>query len=255
MKISIQYSNQNVVVGIIEMKNNITILGYGAGISKSIAHRFGSEEFILCLVARNKNKLNQAVLELQEKGVEAYAFQYDLSDIEIIPKLIEEIKLKIGDVKNILWNAFSDSKGDLLNISPSVLTKDVHLRVSSYIATVQACLPDLEANSGSILSTNGIFALDIKSTDSIARPYASLTIAAAAQYKTTNLLIQSLVKSNVFVGQVIVNGFVDDTSCDQNQNYTVHPDQVAQEFWKMFLSKSHNSAICGQLVPHEQIEI
>lgn len=233
------------------MKNNITILGYGVGISKSIAHYFGSQGFTICIVARNSNKLNQAVLELQEVGVEVHAFQYDLSDTEIIPKLIEEIKFKIGEIKNILWNAFNDSKGDLLNITPSVLTKDFHLRVTSYIATVQACLPDLEANSGSILSTNGIFALDIKSTDLIARPYAPLTIAAAAQYKTTNLLIQSLAKSNVFVGQVIVNGFIDGTPGGQDQNYRVHPDQVAQEFWKMFLSKSYNSAICGHLVPHE----
>jgi short-subunit dehydrogenase len=234
------------------MKNNLVILGYGPGISKSIAYRFGREKFTICLVARNKSKLDQAVSNLRDKGIEAYAFQCDLSDLEQIPDLIGNIKATVGSIKNILWNAFNDSKGDLLQTSPSSLTDDFHIRVSSYVAMVQACLPDLDANNGSILSTNGIFALDNTQTDSMAYPYASLAIPAAAQNKTTNLLMRNLSKTKIFVGQVIVNGFVTGTAGGEKQNYTVHPDEVAQKFWEMYSSRTPNSMTCGQLVDMSQ---
>ncbi len=60
--------------------------------------------------------------------------------------------------------------------------------MSSYIATVQACLGDLEKNHGSILSTNGIFAFDAVGIDLVAKEYSSLATTAAAQYKPPTCL-------------------------------------------------------------------
>ena len=64
---------------------------------------------------------------------------------ENIPELIHQIKNQFGEIKNIHWNAFHDIEGDLLTLNPFDLTKSFHLRVSSYIATVQACMDDLKA--------------------------------------------------------------------------------------------------------------
>lgn len=36
------------------MKNNIIIFGYGLGISRALAYRFGQEGYIVGLVARDK---------------------------------------------------------------------------------------------------------------------------------------------------------------------------------------------------------
>ena len=126
------------------MNNNIIIFGYGTGISKAVAHKFGKEGYKIGLVARNAQKLEKAILELKAQGIEAYAFACDLAVLEDIPNLIKRIKDQLGEIKNIHWNAFHDIEGNILETPPLELTKSFHIRVSSYIATVQACLGDLE---------------------------------------------------------------------------------------------------------------
>ena len=108
------------------------------------------------------------------------------------------------------------------------------------------CSGDLEKNHGSILSTNGIFAFDAVGIDFVAKEYSSLATTAAAQYKTTNLLAHSLADSNVYVSQVIVNGFVDGTSGAQDKTYTVHPETIAEQFWYLHQHKQETVSFCGE---------
>jgi len=230
------------------MNNNIIIFGYGTGISKAVAHKFGKEGYKIGLVARNAEKLEKAILELKTQGIEAYAFTCDLAVLEDIPNLVKRIKDQFGEIKNIHWNAFHDIEGNILETNPLDLTQSFHIRVSSYIATVQACLRDLEKNNGSILSTNGIFAFDAVGIDLVAKEYSSLAIAAAAQYKTTNLLAHSLADSNVYVSQVIVNGFVDGTPGAQDKSYTVHPETIAEQFWSLHQHKQETVSLCGEAI-------
>ncbi|AFI97272.1 SDR family NAD(P)-dependent oxidoreductase [Acinetobacter baumannii] len=230
------------------MNNNIIIFGYGTGISKAVAHKFGKEGYKIGLVARNAQKLEKAILELKAQGIEAYAFACDLAVLEDIPNLIKRIKDQLGEIKNIHWNAFHDIEGNILETPPLELTKSFHIRVSSYIATVQACLGDLEKNHGSILSTNGIFAFDAVGIDLVAKEYSSLATTAAAQYKATNLLAHSLADSNVYVSQVIVNGFVDGRPEAKDKTYTVHPETVAEQFWYLHQHKQETVSLCGEAI-------
>lgn len=56
------------------MKNNIIIFGYGLGISRALAYRFGQEGYIVGLVARDKKKLEEQVLELRLANIDAHFF-------------------------------------------------------------------------------------------------------------------------------------------------------------------------------------
>lgn len=73
--------------------------GYGTGISKAVAHKFGKEGYKIGLVARNAQKLEKAILELKAQGIEAYAFACDLAVLEDIPNLIKRIKDQLGEIK------------------------------------------------------------------------------------------------------------------------------------------------------------
>jgi hypothetical protein len=84
--------------------------------------------------------------------------------------------------------------------------------------------------------------------DLVAKEYTSLAITAAAQYKTTNLLAHSLADSNVYVSQVIVNGFVDGTSGAQDKTYTVHPETIAEQFWYLHQRKQETVSLCGEAI-------
>ncbi len=84
--------------------------------------------------------------------------------------------------------------------------------------------------------------------DLVAKEYSSLATTAAAQYKATNLLAHSLADSNVYVSQVIVNGFVDGTSGAQDKTYTVHPETVAEQFWYLHQHKQETVSFCGEAI-------
>lgn len=56
------------------MNNNIIIFGYGTGISKAVAHKFGKEGYKIGLVARNAQKLEKAILELKAQGIGSLRF-------------------------------------------------------------------------------------------------------------------------------------------------------------------------------------
>lgn len=228
------------------VKKTLVIFGYGSGISKSVAKHFGKMGFELGIVARNTQNLENAVEELKDLEIKAHAFTADLKDLKNIPVLINNIRNTLGSVQNILWNAFQDDRGNLIEQDPAALTQAMHIRVSSYIAMVQACMCDLEGNQGAVMSTNGILALDHLEADIFALDYASLAIAATAQYKTTNILNHTLKPKGIFVGQVIVNGFVQGTAGVEDSPSNIHPDTIAESFWSLYTNKQNHNIIVGK---------
>ena len=62
------------------MAKTVIVAGYGTGISKAVAEKFGAEGFSVALVARNADRLAKGVTELQGKGIKAAAFTADLGD-------------------------------------------------------------------------------------------------------------------------------------------------------------------------------
>ncbi len=88
--------------------------------------------------------------------------------------------------------------------------------------------------------------------DLFAKEYSSLATTAAAQYKTTNLLAHSLADSNVYVSQVIVNGFVDGRPEAKDKTYTVHPETVAEQFWYLYQHKQETVSLCGEAIQAAQ---
>lgn len=62
----------------------IAIVGAGAGLGMSIAKKFGQNGFRVALIARNGDKLNQLISELEQLGIEAAPFQADILNKEEI---------------------------------------------------------------------------------------------------------------------------------------------------------------------------
>jgi NADP-dependent 3-hydroxy acid dehydrogenase YdfG len=62
------------------MSKIILVAGYGPGISKAVAQKFGAEGFTVALVARRADKLAAGVKALEDAGVKAAAFPANLGD-------------------------------------------------------------------------------------------------------------------------------------------------------------------------------
>ena len=86
------------------MKNNgvALITGGGTGIGLSIAKKLHAMKKTVVLVGRRKNKLLQARKLLKSR---CYIFESDISDLNSIPILVNNIEKKIGPIDILINNA------------------------------------------------------------------------------------------------------------------------------------------------------
>src|ERR1700682_3596825 len=80
------------------MAKTIVVVGYGPGISASVAEKFGAEGFAIALIARNAEKLGQAVRILNEKGISARAFPADAGEPASIRAAIANARAELGRI-------------------------------------------------------------------------------------------------------------------------------------------------------------
>ncbi|MEX0445811.1 SDR family NAD(P)-dependent oxidoreductase [Xenorhabdus sp. SGI246] len=231
------------------MKHTILICGYGPGISHAVAQRFGKAGHSVALIARNAQRLTSAVEEFAAEGIQAWAFPANLNDIEELKLIVTDVRSVLGPIGILHWNAFLGIEGNLLSTLPSDLSKSFEIRVTSYIAAVQECLPDLKAHKGSVLTTSGIMALSDPTIDIFATGYAALAISVAAQHKATRILTHTLAPYDIYVGEVIVNGFVNRTPGGAGKNSTIEPADIAEQFWKLYTTRQTHSIIFGATIP------
>lgn len=227
------------------MKNAIMICGYGPAIAHAVARRFGAAGYPVALVARNALRLSDAVVTLTRDGIMARGFVADLGDIAAVRRVISEVREALGPVEILHWNAFSDTEGDLLSTPADLLLHSLSVRVAGYVAAVQALQADLETTRGAVLATSGVLAFYGPEIDRSARDFGALSVSVAAQHKATGLLALTLGERGVYVGEVVVKGFVKGSAGAAQYHATIDPKDIAEQFWKMFMARDTSSVIVG----------
>ena len=143
------------------------------------------------------------------------------------------------------WNAFMDVEGDLLTAAPGALAASLNLRVVQYLAAVQTLLPRLAAERGAVLATSGVMALDDAAINALAGGYGILAVSVAAQHKANALLAPRLAAQGVYLGEVVVAGFVQHTPGAEQHPHALNPDDIAQSFWDLHSARQVHSLIFG----------
>ena len=78
------------------MSKSIVVIGFGPGISTSVAEKFGAEGFSVALVARNAERLAAGVAALKAKGIAAADFPADASKPASIRGAIAKARAAFG---------------------------------------------------------------------------------------------------------------------------------------------------------------
>jgi len=221
------------------------ISGYGPGISRAVAKRFGREGYQLALVARSQDKLEAAVKELGELGITAKAFPCDLGDTARVGQLVQEVRKSLGKISMIHWNAYQSGAGDVTSANVEELKQAFNVGVSSCVVAVQQALEDLKEERGALLITGGGFSSFDDQGDGMIVEYSAmgLGIVKAAQRKLAGVLSKKLAPHGVYVGQVLVLGTVKGTAFDSG-NATLEADTVAEQFWKLASERREATAVC-----------
>lgn len=224
------------------MSKTILVCGFGPGISTAVAEKFGAEGYAVGIVSRSKDKLEVGVKSLRDKGIRAQGFVCDLGDPSAIGVMVKAAREALGPIHVVQWTAYTGSAGDLLTADKKSLDVAMDVAVIGLITAVQTALPDLKANKGSILVTNGGLGYSNPQIDAMAVSWNAmgLALANAAKSKLVGLLSAKLKDEGVYVGQVVVMGSVKGTPFDQG-NATLEGATIADAFWDLETKRSEIS--------------
>jgi NAD(P)-dependent dehydrogenase (short-subunit alcohol dehydrogenase family) len=218
------------------MPKTIIVGGYGSGISKAVAERFGAEGFAVALIARSADKLAAGVKELEGKGVKAAGFPANLGDPTAAREAVKKVRAALGPITVLQWTAYDGGAGDLTTADPAAIRSVLDVGITGFLAAVQEALPDLRREKeAAILVTNGGLGYFDPKVDAVGVKWNAmgLSVVNAAKHKLVGLLFQKLAPDNVYVGEVVVLGSVKGTAFDDGQA-TVEATTVAAKFWELY---------------------
>jgi NAD(P)-dependent dehydrogenase (short-subunit alcohol dehydrogenase family) len=222
------------------MSKSIVVIGFGPGISTSVAEKFGAEGFCVALVARNAERLAAGVGALKAKGIAASAFPADASNPASIRAAIAKARTAFGAITVIHWNAYSGAEaGDLMATDPAAVRGVFDVAVVGLLAAVQEALSDLKTTKGAILVTNGAFGDTSPQMDELAVNLKTMGVALAnaAKYKLVGLLAQRLKGDGVYIGEVMVAGMIKGTPWAAD-GQGIEGSTVANKFWDLYQARS-----------------
>ncbi|WP_308636943.1 SDR family NAD(P)-dependent oxidoreductase [Paenibacillus silvisoli] len=136
----------------------IAIVGAGEGLGMSIAKKFGQNGFRVALIARNEEKLNRLVIELEQLGIEAASFQADILNKEQIEMAFAAVKERYGfiDVLEYSPTPSINTVAPSLDVTEENALYQFQFNVLGALTSVRQVLPEmLDKQSGALLFTTG----------------------------------------------------------------------------------------------------
>jgi NAD(P)-dependent dehydrogenase (short-subunit alcohol dehydrogenase family) len=229
------------------MSKTIIVCGYGPGISKAVAEKFGAEGFSVALVGRNADKLGAGVKALEAKGVKAAAITADFGDPASAREAVKKARAALGSITALEWSAYDGGAGDLMTSDSAAIRRSFDVGVTGFLATVQEALSDLrKEKDAAVLVTNGGLGYVDAKVDAVGVQWNAmgLSVVNAAKNKLIGLLSQKLAPDKVYVGQVMVLGSVKGTAFDDG-HATIDPAAVAGKFWDLYKARGEIRAEIG----------
>ena len=96
----------------------VAITGASAGLGRAIAQEFARQGARLALIARGRERLDQAVAEMNRLGSHAVAISADVADASQVEAAAEEIENSLGPIDVWINNAMTTIFSEFMDITP-----------------------------------------------------------------------------------------------------------------------------------------
>ncbi|MDN5744267.1 MAG: SDR family oxidoreductase, partial [Nocardioidaceae bacterium] len=138
---------------------HVVITGASSGIGKVVALKVAQAGGIPVLVARGKEKLEETKATIEARGGQAYVFACDLSDLEAIDRLCEQLVAELPSVDYVVNNAGRSIRRSLKLSHDRFhdFERTMQLNYFGAIRLVMGLMPQLhEQRSGHIVNISSI---------------------------------------------------------------------------------------------------
>ncbi|HHX68096.1 MAG: SDR family oxidoreductase [Miniphocaeibacter sp.] len=177
------------------------VFGASSGIGKAAALGYGDSGAKVAVLARRKEKLDDLVKEMHDKGYIATAFECDVTNEESIKKAAKEVVEKYGKIDILFNNAGIAVPGSVENITVEQWNKSMNTNVRGAYMAMKYLIPEMKKNNyGKVINTASVNAvLFDKNEDLVRHAYnvsksamVGLTKAAAATYMKDGITINTI---------------------------------------------------------------
>ena len=213
------------------MKKTIVVVGAGKGLGNGVAEKFGSSDFRVILMARNKEHLKDYATDFEAKGIEVHTQAADVADLNVFSDKFREVMKTYGTPDVLFYNVGITVADEEVNISAQTLVERYIVDVAGAYSCIKLLdTEEFAAKKGAILVTGGGLAL---------QPYAGylpLSMDKAALRAMVQALSPVLKEKGIYLGTVQVTGTI-----GSNDFYA--PKTIAEEFWKLYTERETSEIV------------
>jgi NAD(P)-dependent dehydrogenase (short-subunit alcohol dehydrogenase family) len=210
------------------------IVGAGPGLSASLGRLFRKEGMKVALAARNAQKLNSFV-----KEVDGRAYACDASSPKDVASLFDSVAKDVGEPNLVVYNASGRVRGPITELDPEAVRQTILVTCyGGFLVGQAAAKRMLKAGSGTILFTGASASV---------KGYANSAAFAMGKLGLTGL-VQSMARElqpqNIHVAQVVIDGGICDPArperlAARGADGCLDPDAIAQTY--LHLHRQHRS--------------
>jgi 3-oxoacyl-[acyl-carrier protein] reductase len=132
---------------------NAIITGAGKGIGRALAIALANEGVNLGLVARTESDLLHLSEELKQLNVKVSVAAADISSIDQVNLVVENIKAELGQIDILINNAGIGAFGSFLELEPAKWEEIIKINLFGTYYVTRAVLPEMiERQTGDIIN-------------------------------------------------------------------------------------------------------
>ena len=136
---------------------NAAVTGSSQGIGNAIANSLADEGCNVAISARDRKRLEQAVTELEGKGVRTIGVNCDLSSDAGCEKFIDEAVKTLGGLDILVNNVGGMIPGTVDSMTEELWNTVLNTNLMAYVHTTKHAVPHLKKSSaGRILNVSGV---------------------------------------------------------------------------------------------------
>ncbi|MBT3992001.1 MAG: SDR family oxidoreductase [Rhodospirillaceae bacterium] len=136
---------------------NAAITGSSQGIGYAIASSLADEGCNVALSARNQERLDQAVADMEAKGVKAVGIICDLSTEAGCGEFIEKAAAELGGLDILVNNVGGMIPGTIDSVDDALWDTILNTNLMSFVHTTKHAIPHIKkSGAGRVLNVSGV---------------------------------------------------------------------------------------------------
>ncbi len=135
------------------------VTGGSRGIGRAVALALADQGTNVAICGRTAESLEQTVVDLKARGVQAWGFQADVSHVDEIEQLVADVASAAGRIDVLVNNAVTSTSAPFDELTDDEFRYHIDVKLMAYIRVARLVLPFMEKlGRGRIVNIGGMTA-------------------------------------------------------------------------------------------------